>query len=136
MISVNNLLWTLPKSCPFHQLSSASGRGRRGPAVWPSPWKDPAGRRSPSTTTKTDRAACRTSLRSPVEKTHTALLTAMIVCCCLPLGLHCRPLVSRRLRDLGEVQRRAHTRQPVPGAGGGSSQRRALPHCYRPSGEA
>lgn len=55
----------------IYQPSSASGRGRQGPAVWPSPWKDPAGRRSPSTTAKTDPAASRTSPRSPVEQTRT-----------------------------------------------------------------
>lgn len=45
-------------------------------------------------------------------------------------------LVGRRLRDLGQVQRAAHPRQPLPGAGGGARQRRPPPHCYRPSGEA
>lgn len=45
-------------------------------------------------------------------------------------------LVRRRLRDLGQVQRAAHPRQPVPGARGGAGQRRSAPHCYRPSGEA
>lgn len=46
------------------------------------------------------------------------------------------PLVSRWLRDLGEVQRPAHTRQPLPRACRCSSERRSPPHCYRPSGEA
>lgn len=55
----------------FYQLSSVSGRGRRGPAVCPSLLKDPAGRRSLSTTAKTDPVASHTSLKSPVEKTHT-----------------------------------------------------------------
>lgn len=58
----------------IYQPSSASGRGRQGPAVWPLPWKDPAGQRSPSTTAKTDPAASRTSPRSPVQQrahTHT-----------------------------------------------------------------
>lgn len=50
------------------QLSSVSGPGRLGLAVWLLPWKDPAGRRSPLTTAKTDPAACRTLLRRPVER--------------------------------------------------------------------
>lgn len=53
----------------INQLSSVSGRGRQALAAWPSPWKDPAGQRCPSTTAKTDPAGCRTLLRSPVDKT-------------------------------------------------------------------
>ena len=52
------------------QPSSASGRGRPGPAGCPSPWKVPARRRSPSRTARMDPAVWPTWSRSLVRATH------------------------------------------------------------------
>lgn len=67
-------------SCPTRQQpSSASGRVRPAPAVCPSPWRVPAGRRSPSTTVKTDPAGSPTWLRSPVASTQTVHAAALLL---------------------------------------------------------
>lgn len=59
--------YTWSWSHAIFQLSSVSGPGRLGLGVWLSPWKDPAGRRSPLMTAKMDPVACRILLRSLVE---------------------------------------------------------------------
>lgn len=101
----------------LRQLSSASGRGRPALGVWLSLWKDRAGRRSPSTTTKTAPVGSPTWPRSQVGGS-----TAWWPVVGHRPRSHAAPVFNRRLRDLCEVQRAAHPRQPLPGARRGSGE--------------